>query len=171
MLERPYVLVVATRSARKNLGVLEPAARALDERGIDLVTAGSGRAYLAPGSAAPGRALGYVPEQLMPGLYAGARALAMPSLYEGFGLPCLEAMACGTPVVCSDAGALPETCSGAALTADPLHAEEFAAAVLQAVGPEHERLRAAGLARAAHFTWERTAELTDRAIGELLGES
>src|SRR6202008_4920850 len=86
-LERPYVLAVSTRIARKNVEVLAAAAAALEERGVELVTAGSGRSYMQAGPAPPGRALGYVPEGLLPGLYAGARALAMPSVYEGFGLP------------------------------------------------------------------------------------
>lgn len=167
-LARPYVLVVATRSARKNLAVLGPAARALAEQGIELVMAGAGRSYLHAGQTPPGRLLGYVPEQLLPGLYAGALAVTVPSLYEGFGLPCLEAMASGTPVVAANRGALPEVCEAAALYADPGDADAFAAGLLNAVGPERERLVAAGLDRAAGFTWQRTAELTDRAIGELL---
>jgi glycosyltransferase involved in cell wall biosynthesis len=169
-LDRPYVLALATRSARKNLAVLSAAARRLEELGIELLTAGSGRGYLRGGGQPPGRELGYVPERLLPGLYAGARAFAMPSLYEGFGLPCLEAMACGTPVVAADRAALPETCGGAALLADPDDPHAFATALVRAATDEGERARliAAGRDRAAAFTWERAAELTDAALAERL---
>ena len=167
-LVRPYVLALSTRIARKNAGVLGAAAAALDERGIELVTAGSGRSYMHAGPAPPGRPLGYIPERLLPGLYAGARALAMPSVYEGFGLPALEAMASGTPVVAAERAALPEVCGGAALLADPDDPDAFADALLSATGPERERLRAEGLERAAGFSWERSVRLTDRLIGELL---
>jgi len=169
-LGRPYVLALATRSARKNLAVLARAAERLGELGIELVTAGSGRGYLRGGERPPGRELGYVPEELLPGLYAGASAFAMPSLYEGFGLPCLEAMASGTPVVAADRAALPETCGGAALLADPEDREAFAEALVRAATADAERTRLieAGRERAAAFTWERTAELTDAALGEHL---
>jgi glycosyltransferase involved in cell wall biosynthesis len=94
----------------------------------------------------------------------------MPSLYEGFGLPCLEAMACGTPVVASDRAALPETCGGAALLADPDDPGAFADALERAATDEDKRARliAAGRERAARFTWQRTAELTDRALESAL---
>jgi glycosyltransferase involved in cell wall biosynthesis len=167
-LDRPYVLALATRSARKNLDALAPAARALEEQGIELVVAGGERGYLRDTAPPPGRALGYVADRLLPGLYAGALAFAMPSLYEGFGLPCLEAMASGTPVVAADRAALPETCGGAALLADPADPDGFAEALLQSIGSDREALRAAGLEHARAFTWDRTAELADRAIGELL---
>jgi glycosyltransferase involved in cell wall biosynthesis len=169
-LHRPYVLALATRSVRKNLGMLRGAAELLGERGIELVTAGSGRGYLRGGERPPGRELGYVPERLLPGLYAGALAFAMPSVYEGFGLPCLEAMASGTPVVAADRAALPETCGGAALLADPQDPEAFAGALERAAtdGAERARLIAAGEQRARRFTWARTAELTDAALASYL---
>ena len=169
-LERPYVLTVGTRIARKNLAALARTESLLADAGIELVHAGSGRAYMRPEGALPGRELGYVDDAELPGLYAGALALAMPSLYEGFGLPCLEAMASGTPVVASDRGALPETCGGAALIADPDHEARFAGAVVTAATDEATRadLVAAGLERAARFTWERAARKTDAIIGRLL---
>jgi glycosyltransferase involved in cell wall biosynthesis len=171
-LDRPYVLTLATRSARKNLAVLGEAAAALRELGIELVSAGGGRGYLRGGEQPPGRPLGYVPEHLLPSLYAGARAFAMPSLYEGFGLPCLEAMACGTPAVAADRAALPETCGEAALLADPEAPEAFAAALVRAATDETERARLieAGRERAAVFTWYRTAELTDAALAAALAK-
>jgi glycosyltransferase involved in cell wall biosynthesis len=79
----------------------------------------------------------------------------LPSLYEGFVLPCLEAMACGTPVVAADRGALPETCGDAALLVDPTDGGALADAVAEAIGDA--RLRERGLRRAAEFSWERTA--------------
>ena len=167
-LERPYVLALATRIARKNLGALAVAERALEAEGIELVTAGSGRGYMREGERAPGRALGYVPDAHLPGLYAGAAAFAMPSVYEGFGLPVLEAMAAGTPVVAADRAALPEVCGGAALLADPDDPEAFADALLRATGPERAQLAAAGRERAAGFTWERSARLADAAMAGLL---
>jgi glycosyltransferase involved in cell wall biosynthesis len=166
-LDRPYVLSLGTASARKNLSLLDRIAPVLAAEGLQVVLAGSSRGYLRREPAGV-HSLGYVPEAELPALYAGAAALAMPSLYEGFGLPCVEAMACGTPVVASDRAALPEACGGAALLADPDDPDAFAGALMRAAGPERERLRAAGLARARSLTWERTAELTDRAVGGLL---
>ncbi len=163
-LERPYVLTIATDDPRKNLRALEPAARALDALGIELAWAGDSRPYFARASPVAGlRSLGYVADADLPGLYRGALAFALPSRYEGFGLTCLEAMACGTPVVAADRAALPETCGGAALLADPDDGDAFAAAVLSAATDQTRRseLRAAGLDRARELSWERTATATD----------
>jgi len=106
----------------------------------------------------------------LPGLYAGARAAVVPSRYEGFGLPCLEAMACGTPLVAAKAGALPETCGDAALLVDPDDAAGFADALVTVIGDVslRERLRSRGLERAALFTWRRAAGLLDAELRKLL---
>jgi glycosyltransferase involved in cell wall biosynthesis len=162
-----YVLTVAASGRRKNLRALEEAARRLRAEGVDVVVAGGSRAHLSPDAEVQGaRRVGYVPEEHLPGLYAGAAAFVLPSLHEGFGLPCLEAMASGTPVVASNRGALPETCGDAALLVDPDDHAAIADAVMAAVGDEQvaRRLRDAGLARAAGFSWDRAAREVDAVL-------
>jgi glycosyltransferase involved in cell wall biosynthesis len=160
-LTRPYVLCVASQTARKNLRALVPAAQQLRADGVDVVVAGGRRPQFAREAGLDAlRHLGAVPDALLPGLYAGAEVFALPSVYEGFGLPLLEAMACGTPVIAADATALPETAGGAARLVAPGAVAEAIRAVLGEPA-ERARLREAGLARAAAFTWERTARELD----------
>jgi glycosyltransferase involved in cell wall biosynthesis len=103
--------------------------------------------------------LGYVDADDVPGLYRGARAMVFPSLYEGFGAPPLEAMACGCPVTSSTRGSLAEVVGDAALHLDPESVEDIAAAITRIVEDDalRERLRERGLTRARTFTWERAA--------------
>ncbi len=165
-LERPYVLCVAGQTARKNLRALVPAARALADEGVEIVVAGGHRPQFAAEHGLAGlRLLGAVPDPLLPGLYAGAELFVLPSVYEGFGLPLLEAMASGTPVVAADATALPETAGGAArLVAPEPEAVRAALTELLADPAERARLRAAGLERARGFSWDATARAVDRVV-------
>jgi glycosyltransferase involved in cell wall biosynthesis len=170
-LARPYVLCVASATARKNLSALVPAARALAGDGVEVVVAGGTRPQFAGEAGLDAlRALGHVPDELLPGLYAGAEAAVVPSLHEGFGLTAIEAMACGTPVVAARAGALPDTCGDAAVLVEPApEALTAALADLLADPARHAALRARGLERAARFTWARTAAAMDALLARLAG--
>lgn len=105
------------------------------------------------------RFLDYVADDDLPALYSLADVVAMPSLYEGFGIPVVEAMACGTPVVCGNTGSLPEIAGSAALLVDPLDVDAIAGALRQALfeGEVRERLSTQGRQRAAQFNWETAA--------------
>lgn len=106
--------------------------------------------------------LGYVPYTELPKIIGGAIALVFPSLWEGFGFPVLEAMACGTPVITSTTSALPEVAGDAAILVNPLEVEEIAAAMTTLVTDANvqRQLRAAGLVRVQQFSWHKTAQQT-----------
>jgi glycosyltransferase involved in cell wall biosynthesis len=123
------------------------------------------------GVAADVRLEGWLGEREIEGLWALADAFVYPSLYEGFGLPVLEAMARGVPVACADASSLPEVAGDAALLFDPHREEEIAAAIERLLGDPAlaQSLRAKGANRAREFTWERTARLTLDSYARALG--
>ncbi len=156
----PYFLFVGTLEPRKNLLALVEAWREVRRRHpVDLILAGRRRADAPSIVEEPGlRLLGEVPDDQLPALYSGALALVCPSFYEGFGLPVLEAMQCGAPVIASHAVA--EAAGDAAVYADdaPALARAMSLAVEQ---PEWVvRQRELSVARAREFSWERTARQT-----------
>jgi glycosyltransferase involved in cell wall biosynthesis len=168
-LTKPYVLAVGDRGPRKNLEALRPAVGLLRREGIELVVAGGGRSHQLGAALEGARDLGYVPDDDLPALYAGARAFALPSLHEGFGLTVLEAMAAGVPVVASRRAALPEVVTGAGLLVDPDDWGLFCAAVVQAATDEQQRarLREQGRQVAARYTWQRAAEAVNGILSRL----
>jgi len=164
-----YLLFLGNDKPHKNLGGLLaawPRVRAAHP-GLSLVLAGVEPAGALPEGA---KAAGWVPEKDVPALLAGARALVLPSLAEGFGLPVLEAQAAGTPVACSDLPALREAAGDAAVFFDPHDVASIAAALGALLGDEEKRdlLRKRGRERALQFTWSRTAERTARIYDSVL---
>ena len=176
-LPEEYILFMGTLEPRKNLLTLLKAyqifrGRSQKHESIRLVVAGmKGWLYEEtmahirdmPPEAAPVLA-GYVEDEDLPYLYSGARMAAAPSFYEGFGLPCLEAMACGTPLICSNTSSLPEVVGDAAAMVCPSDAEEMAEAMARVVADREfaEGLVRKGRKRAREFTWSRCAEETYR---------
>ena len=168
---RPFVLTVSLKRPNKNLlRLLEAMALIPGERRPILVLAGHATPYEAElraravdlGLGEHTRFLGWVPSEELEGLYRSATCFVFPSLYEGFGLPVLEAMARGTPVACSNRGALIEVAGDAALLFDPEQPDAIAAAIekLLADPIERERLSRAGREQAAGFTWAEAARRT-----------
>lgn len=168
--DRPYILAVGNLQPRKNLVRLITAFRSLREDGVDVDLVLTGplhfRSELVTSAAADlGRNVlftGYVGHQQLASLYSRATIFAFPSLYEGFGIPALEAMAHGTPVACARAGALPEVCGDAAVYFEPRDTESIAAALKRLLDDPglREELSRAGRERESRFTWTRAARET-----------
>ncbi len=171
----PYLLSLATLAPHKNMAHLVRCIERLERAGaagdLRLVLAGR-RDYkyarfiedIARSESARNRIhlTGYVDDGDLGALYSGALAFAFPSLYEGFGLPPLEAMQCGTPVICSNASSLPEVVGDAGILLDPSDQDAWCEAIVALLQNENRRasLAAAGLVRAAGFTWAKTVEQT-----------
>jgi glycosyltransferase involved in cell wall biosynthesis len=164
---RPYVLAAGTLEPRKNLLRLLAAWAALDDDqrdAFELVLVGpvgwEAQEIVQAAQAARIVVAGYVPDDELAALYAGCELFCYPSLYEGFGLPVLEAMKAGAPVLTSNVSSLPEVAGDAAALVDPLSVDAMSGEISRLLGDaqERDRLRAAGLRRAAEFSWERTAD-------------
>jgi len=163
-----YMLCVGSLEPRKNLVRLLQAWQGVQPRlqGQSLVVAGAkGHVFRDAGLAEPPRGVhlaGYLTDDVLPAVYAGAEMLVYPSVYEGFGLPVLEAMASGVPVVTSSVTALAEVAGDAAVTVDPLSVESIAAGIEKLTSETALRraLIEKGLSRARQFTWERAAAET-----------
>jgi glycosyltransferase involved in cell wall biosynthesis len=176
----PYMLCVGTLEPRKNLTTALHVFRRISAArpDVELVLVGGRgwrnqdfeRELAGSGSAERLRLTGFVDDKRLADLYAGAACFLYPSLGEGFGLPPLEAMACGAPVIISDAPALVEVCDDAALSAPALDVEALAEHVNAILddGELSDRLCAAGLARARRFTWQDAAEATERVYRDVL---
>ena len=175
-----FLFTVGTLEPRKNLSVLvsafEEVTRARPQRNTQLVIAG-GRGWLSgplfeaiANSPVRERIVltDYLHDEDLQALYSSCRAFVYPSIYEGFGLPPLEAMACGAPVIASRIPALEETTGGAALLFDPKSAAELTRNILELLENENARreFASAGLRRAAEFSWEKTAQHTLQVYAE-----
>ena len=170
-LERPYLLWVGTLEPRKNLRGLLDAYTLLRAEGtdLDLVLVGpqgwgetDRDARVAVGRLGADRVhqLGMVSQEDLQAAYAGARAFCFPSVWEGFGLPVLEAQAHGTPVVTSRGTSMEEICGPSALAVDPHDVASLAEALLLAAGPRHDELSSLGRTNSARFTWESAVSTT-----------
>jgi len=172
-LERPYLLYVGSLDLRKAPWLLPRAWAAARRAGadVDLVLAGEAGAQ-APKDMGPARRLGYLEHADLVDVYSAAACLVFPSRYEGFGLPLLEAMGCGCPVVAFSNSSLPEVAGDAAVLVEDgdAHALGRAAAEIAADPERAAELRRRGLARARRFTWRQAARATIAAYESLLSQ-
>ncbi len=164
--QKPYFLAVGSNAPHKNLTMLAQALDQITDPGFEVVIAGGDfkSVFQSTGLSSQDhlKRIGYVTEEELKSLYQHAQALVFPSLYEGFGLPPLEAMACGCPVICARAASLPEVCGEAALYFDPRRAQNLAEKMVKLnLDPLLQAdLREKGLKQAMKFSWDRTARQT-----------
>lgn len=162
-----YLLFVGTLEPRKNLARLVEAVSSHPEAPVLVIAGAEGWGDLEIQPGANVKFIGFVDEKHLAGLYAGARVMCYPSVWEGFGLPILEAMAQGTPVVTSSGTSTEEVANDAAVLVDPYSPESIWSGIERALR-DHDELAVLGRARALTATWEHTAELTAQAYNEVL---
>jgi glycosyltransferase involved in cell wall biosynthesis len=162
-----FILFVGTLEPRKNLAKLVEALN--EQRDLPpLVVAGAdGWGNISVAASDKVKFLGHVEERYLSGLYAAASVMAYPSLWEGFGLPVLEAMAQGTPVVTSESISTEEVAGGAAVLVDPRSAESIRNGIRTAFG-DREKLSQRGIERVTQATWQKTAQLTAEVYDEVI---
>jgi glycosyltransferase involved in cell wall biosynthesis len=169
---RDFIFTVGSYEPRKNIGTLVRAYVNLPENVKNqhplVIAGGKGwlnsdiDALIESQASSMIRRIGYVDEQDLPALYSAAAAFVYPSLYEGFGIPILEAMSCGTPVITSNTSSMPEISGNAALFFDPTNVKQLITLLLEVIGNEklREELSQKGIERAKQFSWEKTARAT-----------
>jgi glycosyltransferase involved in cell wall biosynthesis len=162
-----FILFVGTLEPRKNLAKLVEALSGQVDLPPLVVAGAQGWGDVSVAASDNVKFLGHVEERFLGGLYAAASVMAYPSLWEGFGLPVLEAMAQGTPVVTSELISTQEVAGGAAVLIDPRNAESIQHGIRTALA-ERASLSGRGLERAAHATWSKTAQLTAAAYDEVI---
>jgi glycosyltransferase involved in cell wall biosynthesis len=173
---RPYVLAVGSRSPNKNFGAVARAAALLSDLDLQFVAAGGSNSRVFAAVDASNQQLvntGYVSDGELRALYENARCFVFPSLYEGFGLPPLEAMHCGCPVIVSRRASLPEVCGDGALYCDPADPRDIAEQIRRVVTSPalSAELREAGLARARTFSWHKAAACLDELLAHNFGRA
>jgi glycosyltransferase involved in cell wall biosynthesis len=173
---KKYILAVSSLNPNKNFQGIVKAIESLGDISTDIIIAGgtNPKIFSSSNDSLPNsvKYIGYVTDEELKALYEGAIGFVYPSFYEGFGLPPLEAMACGCPVIVSNVASLPEVCGDAALYVDPYNPEDIAEKIklLLSNNKLREELRRKGLERAKMFSWEKCAKETLKVIEEVLAK-
>ena len=175
-IKKPYILSVGTQEPRKNIQKLLDVFGKLIETNPELRLVLTGKYGWGEGFHSPQNVIwtDFIPEEELPALYAGARVFVYPSLYEGFGLPVLEAMACGTPVITSNNSSMAEIAKDAAILVDPRSEAQLAKAielVLSLNLENYQKMVRAGFERVRQYSWTKTAKETLKAYEDLYKES
>jgi glycosyltransferase involved in cell wall biosynthesis len=174
--KRPYVLAVSSFNPNKNFESIIRAIKIIGEADFDIVIAGgiNSKVFRHSNLSMPlhVKVTGYVSDSELKTLYENAHCFIYPSFYEGFGLPPLEAMACGCPVIVSNTASLPEVCENAALYCDPYDPADIAAKIKQVMNePDlRNKLRELGLSRAGELSWDKSAEALIKQINEIINK-